>query len=84
MKPGLDRLVLRDDMGEIGHQVFDDWHMRRWVNAHRALNLLDRLETGERIGPVDIHCTGAANPLSARAPKGECRVDLVLDLDQRV
>jgi hypothetical protein len=33
---------------------------------------------------VDVHRTRAADPFSARAPECQRRVDLVLDLDQRV
>ena len=43
---------------------------------------VDAAETREGVLPVDVHCTRATNALSARTPKGQCRVDLVLDLDE--
>src|SRR5439155_1578392 len=44
----------------------------------------DRLDAGERIDPVDVHRTRAAYAFAAGPAKGQCRVGLVLDLDQRV
>src|SRR5271166_2362769 len=54
------------------------------MNPDRALHLLDRLQTGERITTIDVHGAGAADALTAGATEGQRRVDLVLDLDQRV
>src|SRR5260370_21103486 len=68
----------------MGDQVLDDGHVRQWVDAHRALDVLDRLEASQRIGAVDVHCAGTANPFAARAAERQGRIDLVLDLDQRV
>src|SRR5215472_10243179 len=65
LQPGFDRLVLRDDMRQIGDQILDDRHVRQWIDAHRAVDVLDRLDAGERIGSVDIHGARAANPLTA-------------------
>jgi hypothetical protein len=31
-----------------------------------------------------IHCAGAADPFPARSPEDQCRVNLVVDLDQGV
>src|SRR5690606_30761278 len=39
---------------------------------------------GQRIGAVDVHRARTADALAARAAEGQRRVDLVLDLDQRV
>ena len=45
---------------------------------------VDRLEAGERVAAVDVHRAGAADALAAGAAEGQRRIDLVLDLDQRV
>jgi hypothetical protein len=42
------------------------------------------LGAGERVGAVDVHRAGAADALAAGAAEGQRRIDLVLDLDQRV
>ena len=71
-------------MGEVGHQVLHHRHMRQRVDRDVALHLVDRLEAGQRVGAVDVHGAGAADALAAGAAEGQRRVDLVLDLDQRV
>src|SRR5208282_5872746 len=43
-----------------------------------------RLDTGQSVDPVDVHRARAAHAFAAGAAKGQGRVDLVLDLDQRV
>src|SRR5207248_2556406 len=40
LQPGADRLVLRNDMGQIGHQVLYDRHVRQRVDPHRAFYIL--------------------------------------------
>src|SRR5579875_2720880 len=84
VEPGPDRAVLRDQVRQIGHQILDDRQVRQRTDPHRPLDVGDRLDAGKRVRPVDIHRAGAANPLAARAAKGQRRIDLVLDLDQRV
>src|SRR5579875_3689038 len=84
VETGPDRAVLRDQVRQIGHQILDDRQVRQRIDPHRPLDVGDRLDAGKRVRPVDIHRAGAANPLAARAAKGQRRIDLVLDLDQRV
>src|SRR5690606_26641728 len=52
--------------------------------ALRLAGLLDRADAGQRVGAVDVHRARAADALAAGAAEGQGRVDLVLDLDQRV
>src|SRR5690606_16795272 len=49
-----------------------------------AGDVADRLCAGERIDAVDVHGAGAADALPAGAAEGQRRVDIVLDIDQRV
>jgi hypothetical protein len=49
-----------------------------------ALGAVDTAEACKRVLAIDVHRTRAANALAARAAEGKRRVDLVLDLDQRV
>lgn len=46
--------------------------------------LLDALQACERVDSVDVHRARSTDALSARATEGERRVDLVLDLQDRV
>src|SRR5262249_11001161 len=58
--------------------------MRQRIDADVAFDLVDELEAGERVAAIDIHRTGAAYALAAGAPKGQRRIELVLDLDEGV
>ena len=44
----------------------------------------DGAETGEGVGSIDIHGTGAADALPAGPTEGQRGVDLTLDGDQSV
>jgi hypothetical protein len=46
--------------------------------------IVDRLGAGQRVGAVDVHRAGAADAFAAGPAERQRRVDLVLDLDQRV
>ena len=71
-------------MGHVGDEVLDHFHVRQGRNLHLALHILDRGGAGEAVLAIDIHRARPANPLAARASEGQCRVDLILDLDDRV
>ena len=58
--------------------------MRQRIDLDRPFYVVDGLQTSECVGAVDVHGTGPANPLSAGSPKRERRVDLVLDLNERI
>src|SRR4029079_6589913 len=57
---------------------------RQGRDLHLALQILDRGRAGDAGAAFHVHRGPAANALAARAPEGQRRVDLVLDLDQRV
>ena len=40
--------------------------------------------TGQGVDSVDIHRARPADPLPAGSPKRECRIDLILDMDQHI
>ena len=44
----------------------------------------DGAETGEGVGPVDIHGTGAADALPAGPTEGQRGVDLILDFNEDI
>ena len=52
--------------------------------ARSFLEAVDGGETGEMVLSVDVHCAGTAHALPARPPERECRIDLVIDLDQGI
>src|SRR5579875_61645 len=84
LKPGLDHLVLRKDVIEIGDKVLDDGHVRERVDLRGTSRIGDEARACQPIGAVDVHGAGAADAFAARAAKGERGVDVVLDPDQRV
>ena len=75
---------MRIEMREIRHEILDDRHMRQRVDADRMGDLVHALGAGKRIGAVNIHRAGTANPLAAGTAEGERRVDLCLDPDDAV
>ena len=59
--------------------------MWKWVNLGVLVRCsVNSAETGESVLSVDVHGTRPTDALSARSPEGECGVDLVFYLDQRV
>ena len=46
--------------------------------------LIDGLDAGQIVNALNVHSTGTANALSARAPEGKAGIVLVLDLDESV
>ena len=76
--------MLRVEIGEVRHEVFDDRHVRQRIDADFTAHLINRFGAGEGIGAVDIHSAGTANALAAGAPEGERRIRITFDLDQRV
>jgi hypothetical protein len=71
-------------MGEIGHQVLDHVHVRQRGDADFALQILDRGGAGEAVLAVHVHRARTADAFAARTAEGQGRIDLVLDLEQRV
>ncbi len=59
--------------------------MRQRIDLdHLVLHLIHAARAGKGVGAVDIHRAGAADAFPAGAAEGQRRIDLVLDLDQRV
>ena len=84
LEPRFDRGVLLVELVEVGHEVLDDRQVRQREDLDRARDRGDRLRAGERIDAVDVHRAGPADALAAGAAERQGRIDLVLDLDQRV
>ena len=76
--------MLRVEMREIGDQILDHGHVWQRIDLHRAFHLVHAIGTGQRVDPVDVHRAGSADAFAAGPAEGQGRVDLVLDLDQRV
>ena len=55
LQPGLDRSVLSVEMGQIGHQILDHRQVGQGIDLDIAVDLFDRLETGQGIGAIDVH-----------------------------
>ena len=71
-------------MGEIGHQILDNVHVVERIDSDGSLDILDRTCAGEPVRPVDVHCAAATYALTAGSPKGQRRIDVILDCDQGV
>ena len=84
LQPRLDRRVLRVEVRQIRHEILDDRHVRQRVDFHRALHVFDRLRARKCIAAVNVHRAAAADPLATGAAERQGRIDIVLDLDQRV
>mmetsp|Transcript_93368 Transcript_93368/g.269674 ORF Transcript_93368/g.269674 Transcript_93368/m.269674 type:complete len:346 (+) Transcript_93368:162-1199(+) len=84
LQPGLDGLVLVVEVREVRHQVLHDVAMRQGLDLDGSRVRLDVLQAGQAVLAVDVHGARAADTLTARPPKGQCGVHLVLDLEQRV
>jgi len=81
----LDLFVLRVEIRHVWYEIFDDVHMGQGINLGGLRGVgFDSAETGEGVGAVDVHRATAANPLPARSPESQRRVQLVLDLDQTI
>ena len=76
--------MLVEEMCQIRNQILDNRHVWQWINLNGRTEICERLSTRQRVGAVNIHRARPANPFSAGAPKGQCRVNLVFDLDQCV
>ena len=84
LKPGHDRGMLGIEMRQVWDQILYNRHMRQRIDLHIPLDLIHAIDTGQRIHPVNIHRTGATNPLPAGPAKGQGRINFTLDLDQSI
>ncbi len=71
-------------MGEIGHQILDYVHARKRSDPDFAVQVFDRRSAGQAVFAVEVHRAGSADAFAAGTAEGQRRVDLVLDLDQRI
>ncbi len=55
LEPGLDHLVLREDMAEIGNEVLDDPHVRQRIDSRRRIRFLDESCAGQPVRAVHVH-----------------------------
>jgi hypothetical protein len=81
---GLHVGVLRVEIREIRHEVFDDGLVRQRRDRDVAGKFVPALGAGDGVAAADIHGAGTANAFAAGAAEGERRVDLVLDVDENV
>jgi pyruvate dehydrogenase (quinone) len=84
-QPRLDELVLRVQSRQIRDEILQDRHMRQWRDPTCSfLQAVDRRQTGERVGPIDIHRAGATHAFTAGPSERQRRIDLVVDLHQGI
>lgn len=84
LEVGLDATVLLVEECQVRNEILDDIGVGQWVD-HALFRLLgNAAKASQSVGSVDVHGTGTANTLTARSPKGQCRVHFVLDPDEGV
>lgn len=68
------------------YQVLHHVHVRQRIDLGGLVQvrIVDLRDTGQRVRTADVHRARAADALTAGSSEGERRVDLILDLDQRV
>src|SRR5215469_12307801 len=76
--------MLRIEIRQIWNEILHHRHGRQRIDAHRARDVGDGFGAGERVAAGNVHGAGAADAFTARAAESERRIDLVLDLDERV
>ena len=84
LQPGLDGGVLGIGLIEVGHQILHHRHMGQRIDLHLLLHFADVFGAGQRVCAVDVHGARAANTLAAGTPEGQGRIDIILDLDERI
>jgi hypothetical protein len=86
LQPRFNAPVLFVKVAHVGDQIFNDIHVREWINFARRLQigLINVRETGEGIDAVNVHGARSANAFATRAPKGEGGILLILDLEQGI
>src|SRR5882672_768032 len=85
LQPWLDQRVLRVQSGQVRNEILQDRQMRqRRDSARTRLQAADGRQTGQRVVSVDVHRARATYSLTAGAPERKRRIDLVIDLDERI
>jgi len=84
LEPGLQRAILRVDMRQVGDEVLHHRQVRQRIDPDRPLHLVDRLEARQRVGAIDVHRAGAADPPRGTSGGRSASCHLVLDLDECV
>ena len=84
LQPRLDRLVLVVEVGHVRDEVLQDEHVRQRVDLELRQVIRRVGEACERVHAIDVHRARAADSLTARSPKRERGVHLVLDFNQHV
>jgi len=84
LQPRLYRLVLRVEVGQIGHKVFEHVSVGEGLNFDLFLVGFYVFEALQTVLPVYVHLATAADTLPAGPPQLEGGVELVLDLQNLV
>ena len=84
LQPRLNRFVLLIKVVHVRNEIFDDIHVRKWVDLGDFGISVDFANTGQSVDTTDIHSAGATNTFSAGSPEGQGGIHLVLDFDQSV
>ena len=71
LQPRLDRVVVRVDLREIGHEVLDHLEVRQRVDDHLRGRVGNALQARERVGAVDVHRCGRHRGATADSTQGE-------------
>src|SRR6185437_6645009 len=83
-QPRLDGSVLRQHVGEVGHEILDHVEVRKWIDRGATVGLLDKTRTREPVRTVDGHCARPTYPLAAGAAERQRGINLALDPNEGV
>jgi hypothetical protein len=75
---------LGKEVTQIYNEILEHAQIVQRIDGGRLCCFSNGSRTGEPVHSVDVHSTGAADTFATGAAERERRIDLVLDLDQRV
>lgn len=84
LKPGLDRLVLLVEVGQIGHEILHHEHVRQRVDLSGLRGLVDVAQTSQGVFTIDVHGATATDTLTAGSAQSQSRILLVLNLKKNI
>jgi len=85
LEPWLDGLVLLVELGHVGNEILDDVHVWQWIYLGLLSSLpINTAQACQSVLPVNVHRATAADPFTAASSKRQCRVHLILDLENGI
>lgn len=86
LQPWLNRPILVVKIIHVGHKIFDDIHMRQWIDLHGLVEIssIDFANTCQSVCATDGHGARSANSLATRSTESQSRIHFILDFNQSI